>query len=72
MATVDVHSSCHLDRSHFGLAYVLLVETIPFPKFFVIFPDLALRKSLGTFSRFDGPIHPMADLEMFFPMNFFL
>ena len=22
-------------------------------------------------SRFDGPIHPMADLEMFFPMNFF-
>ena len=23
------------------------------------------------YSRFDGPIHPMADLEMFFPMNFF-
>ena len=22
-------------------------------------------------SRFDGPIHPMADLEMFFPMDFF-
>ena len=22
-------------------------------------------------SRFDGPKHPMADLEMFFPMNFF-
>ena len=22
-------------------------------------------------SRFDGPIHPMADLEVFFPMNFF-
>ena len=28
------------------------------------------REVIGS-SRFDGPIHPMADLEMFFPMNFF-
>ena len=27
--------------------------------------------STSPTSRFDGPIHPMADLEMFFPMNFF-
>ena len=26
---------------------------------------------LSRNSRFDGPIHPMADLEMFFPMDFF-
>ena len=36
-------------RSHFGLAYILLVETNPFPEF-VIFPDYSLRTSLGTFS----------------------
>ena len=33
----------------FGLAYVLLVETNPFYEL-VIFPDYALRISLGTFS----------------------
>ena len=33
-----------------GLAYVLLVETIPFSELVVIFPDYALRISLGTFS----------------------
>ena len=30
-----------------------------------------LTKQIHSYSRFDGPIHPMADLEMFFPMNFF-
>ena len=35
-----------------GLAYVLLVETNPFPERVVIFPDYALRISLGTFSIF--------------------
>ena len=33
-----------------GLAYVLLVETNPFPVLVVIFTDYALRISLGTFS----------------------
>ena len=33
-----------------GLAYVLLVETNPFSELVVIFPDCALRISLGTFS----------------------
>ena len=33
-----------------GLAYVLLVETNPFYERVVIFPDYALRISLGTFS----------------------
>ena len=33
-----------------GLAYVLLVETNPFPELVVIFTDYALRISLGTFS----------------------
>ena len=32
------------------LAYVLLVETNPFPELVVIFPDYALRIPLGTFS----------------------
>ena len=35
-----------------GLAYVLLVETNPFSELVVIFPDYALRISLGTFSIF--------------------
>ena len=34
----------------FRLAYVLLVETNPFSELVVIFPDYALRISLGTFS----------------------
>ena len=33
-----------------GLAYVRLVETNPFSELVVIFPDYALRISLGTFS----------------------
>ena len=33
-----------------GLAYVLLVETKPFSELVIIFPDYALRTSLGTFS----------------------
>ena len=33
-----------------GLAYVLLVENNPFSELVVIFPDYALRISLGTFS----------------------
>ena len=33
-----------------GLAYDLLVETNPFSELVVIFPDYALRISLGTFS----------------------
>ena len=33
----------------FGLAYVLLIETNPFPELVVIFPDYALRTWLGTF-----------------------
>ena len=38
--------------SHLGLAYVLLVETNPFLELVVIFPDYAIRTSLGTFSIF--------------------
>ena len=34
-----------------GLAYVLLVEINPIPELVVIFPDCALRISLGTFSN---------------------
>ena len=37
-------------NSHLSLAYVLLFETNPFPELVVIFPDYALRTSLGTFS----------------------
>ena len=32
---------------------------------------IGCRGGICPVSRFDGPIHPMADLEMFFPMNFF-
>ena len=35
---------------HFGFAYVLRVATNPFSELVVIFPDYALRISLGTFS----------------------
>ena len=51
---------CNVDRGRLlirrpgpvplGLAYVLLVETNPFPELVVIFPDYDLRISLGTFS----------------------
>ena len=40
-----------------GLAYVLLVETNPFSELVVIFPDYALRISLGTFSILIFIIH---------------
>ena len=36
--------------SHLELAVVLLVETNPIPRLVEIFPDYALRTSLGTFS----------------------
>ena len=51
MPTGDAYLSGHLVLSHFGLAYiyVLLVQTNLFPEF-VIFPDYAIRTSLGTFS----------------------
>ena len=48
--TGDAFYSGHLVPSHLGLAYVLIVETNPFPELVVIFPDYALRTSLGTFS----------------------
>ena len=50
MPTRDAYSFGHPVPSHLGLAYVLLVETNPIPKLIVIFPDYALRISLGTFT----------------------
>ena len=50
MLTGDTYSSRHLVPSHFGLTYVLFVETNPFIERVVIFPDYALQISLGTFS----------------------
>ena len=50
MLTGGAYSSGHLDLSLLGLAYVLLVETNLFPELVVIFPDYAIRISLGTFS----------------------
>ena len=46
----DAYSFGHLVPSYLGLAYVLHVETNSFPELFVIFPDYAIRSSLGTFS----------------------
>ena len=56
----------HADRERFllrtpgpvplGLAYVLLDETNPSSELVVIFPDYALRISLGTFSIWLGKI----------------
>ena len=45
MPTGDTYSSEHLVPSDLGLAYVLLVETNPFPEL-VIFPDYTLRTIL--------------------------
>ena len=50
MPTGDANSSGHLVPSNLGLAYVLHIETNPFPELVVIFPDYAIRPSLGTFS----------------------
>ena len=50
MQTGDAYSSQHLVSSYFGLAYVVLVETNSFPELDVIFPDYAIRTSVGTFS----------------------
>ena len=50
MQTEDAYFFGYLVPSHLGLAYVLLVETNPFSELVVIFPDYALRISLGTFS----------------------
>ena len=52
MPTGDAYSSGHLVLSHLGLAYVLLVETIPFHERVVIFPDYAIRTPLSTLSIF--------------------
>ena len=49
MLSGDAYSSGHLVPSHIGLAYVLLVETNPFPEL-VFFLDYSLRTFLGTFS----------------------
>ena len=51
MPTRGAYSSRHPVPSHSGLAYVLLIlESHPFPELVVIFPDYALRTSIGTFS----------------------
>ena len=50
MLTGDAYFSGHLVPYYLGLAYVLLVETNPFLELVVIFPDYALRISLGTLS----------------------
>ena len=50
MPTGDAYSSGHQVPSHLGLAYVLLVETNPYHVPAVLFPDYALRTSLGTIS----------------------
>ena len=48
----DVYSSGHLVPSHLGLAYVLLVETNPFPKLVVIFSGLFTPNIPGYFLDF--------------------
>ena len=50
MKYIGINSSGHLVPSDLGLAYILLIETIPFSKRFVVFPDCALRTFFGTFS----------------------
>ena len=50
MPTGDAYSSGHLVPSHFGLAYVQLDETNPFPELVVNFPDYSFRTSLRSFS----------------------
>ena len=50
MPTGDAYSSGHLFPPNFGLVYVLVVETNPFPEVVVIFLDYARRTYLGTFS----------------------
>ena len=50
MPTGDAYSSGPLIPSYLGLAYALIVETDPYPELAVIFPDYAIRTSLGTFS----------------------
>ena len=50
MSKGDAYSSGHLVPSHLGVAFALLVETNQFPELVVIFPDFAIRTSLGTFS----------------------
>ena len=50
MPTGDAYSCGDLVPSHFGVARVLPVETIPFPELVIICPGYVLRTSLGTFS----------------------
>ena len=49
MLTGEAYSSGQLVPSHLGLAYVLFVETNPFPEL-IIFPAFSLRTTVGTFS----------------------
>ena len=52
-------------------------KLLPMLKFFKSRSKVTVKGICAKFivpsesSRFDGPIHPMADLEMFFPLNFF-
>ena len=48
MLTESAYFSVHLVLSHLGLAYVLLVETNPFPELVDIFSGF--RTSIGIFS----------------------
>ena len=52
MPTGVAYSSRHLVQSHLRLAYVLLVETNPFPERVFFLSDYTLRTSLGTLSIF--------------------
>ena len=56
---------------HLGLAYVLLVETNPFPKLVVLSPDLSLQTSLGTFSILltINRVHPLLAACTMFDYN---
>ena len=52
MLTGDAYSSGHLIPSHLGLAYVLFVETNPFPELVVIFSGLFTSKISRYFLDF--------------------
>ena len=51
--------------SHSGLAHVLLEESNSFPKFVVIFPDYAIRTSLGSF-RFCFQYYNLTEFHLIF------
>ena len=65
-------SSGQVVPSQLGLASVLLVETNSFPELVVIFPDHALRTSLGTFSILLPNLNlwvPLSTLYLIFSLN---